>query len=79
MPAGKLIAALPGLAEALGSESDSFQQVAQAILTTDTVEKTAFARLEIACPDGENREIRIAAAAKAKDKGCVQGPDQDRR
>ncbi|MGA2807792.1 MAG: bifunctional glutamate N-acetyltransferase/amino-acid acetyltransferase ArgJ [Terracidiphilus sp.] len=64
LPAEKLIAALPGLAAGLGSESDHFQQLAQAILTTDTVEKTAFARLEIACPDGENREIRIAAAAK---------------
>jgi glutamate N-acetyltransferase/amino-acid N-acetyltransferase len=64
LPAEKLIAALPGLAADLGSESDHFQQFAQAILTTDTVEKTAFARLEIACPDGENREIRIAAAAK---------------
>jgi glutamate N-acetyltransferase/amino-acid N-acetyltransferase len=64
LPAQKLIAALPRLAADLGSESGHFQQFAQAILTTDTVEKTAFARLEIACPDGENREIRIAAAAK---------------
>jgi glutamate N-acetyltransferase/amino-acid N-acetyltransferase len=64
LPAEKLIAALPGLAADLGPEFDHFQQFAQAILTTDTVEKTAFARLEIACPDGENREIRIAAAAK---------------
>ena len=57
--AEKLIAALPELAEHIGSESDHFQQVAQAILTTDTVEKTAFARLEI-----DGREVRIAAACK---------------
>ena len=47
LPAEKLIAALPALAASLGAEFDHFQQVAQAILTTDTVEKTAFARLEI--------------------------------
>ncbi len=59
LPAEKLIAALPGLAASLGSESDHFQQVAQAILTTDTVEKTAFARLEI-----DGKEVRIAACCK---------------
>lgn len=59
LPAEKLIAALPVLAEQLGAESDHFQQVAQAILTTDTVEKTAFARLEI-----EGKEVRIAAVCK---------------
>ncbi len=64
LPAVKLIAALPALAASLGSEFDHFQQVAQAILTTDTAEKTAFARLEIAGPDGAPREIRIAACAK---------------
>ncbi len=57
--AQKLIAALPGLAASIGSESDHFQQVAQAILTTDTVEKTAFARLEI-----DGKEVRIAALGK---------------
>ena len=64
LPAEKLIAALPGLAASLGAESDHFQQVAQAILTTDTVEKTAFARLEVVSPEGVRREIRIAALGK---------------
>ncbi len=59
LPAEKLIAVLPSLAASLGAEFDHFQQVAQAILTTDTVEKTAFARLEIG-----GREVRIAAACK---------------
>ena len=59
LPAEKLIAVLPEMAAALGAEFDHFQQVAQAILTTDTVEKTAFARLEI-----EGREVRIAACCK---------------
>jgi glutamate N-acetyltransferase/amino-acid N-acetyltransferase len=59
LPAEKLIAAMPALAARLGGEFDHFQEVAQAILTTDTVEKTAFARLEI-----DGREVRIAAACK---------------
>ena len=64
LPAEKLIAALPGLAADLGADCGHFQQAAQAILTTDTVEKTAFARLEGAGSDGQPREIRIAAFAK---------------
>jgi glutamate N-acetyltransferase/amino-acid N-acetyltransferase len=64
LPAEKLIAALPGLAADLGADCGHFEQAAQAILTTDTVEKTAFARLESAGPDGQPREIRIAAFAK---------------
>jgi glutamate N-acetyltransferase / amino-acid N-acetyltransferase len=59
LPAEKLIAAMPELAGRIGSESDHFQQVAQAILTTDTVEKTAFARIDV---DGS--EVRIAATCK---------------
>ena len=59
LPAEKLIAALPDLAASLSADFDHFQQVAQAILTTDTVEKTAFARLEI-----EGKEVRIAALCK---------------
>jgi glutamate N-acetyltransferase / amino-acid N-acetyltransferase len=59
LPADKVIAALPALAAQFGSESDHFQQVAQAILTTDTVEKTAFARLDVG-----GREVRIAALCK---------------
>jgi len=59
LPAEKLIAVLPTLAASLGPEFDHFQQVAQAILTTDTVEKAAFARLEI-----DGKEVRIAALCK---------------
>jgi len=59
LPAEKLIAALPGLAASLSAEFENFQAVAQAIMTTDTVEKTAFARLEIA-----GKEVRIAALCK---------------
>lgn len=59
LPAEKLIAVMPALAAQMGAESDHFQQVAQAILTTDTVEKTAFARLEIG-----GSEVRIAALCK---------------
>ena len=64
LPAEKLIAVLPSLAASLGSEFDHFQQVAQAILTTDTVEKTAFARFEFAGVDGSLCEVRIAALGK---------------
>jgi glutamate N-acetyltransferase / amino-acid N-acetyltransferase len=59
LPVEKLIAALPDLAAGIGSESDHFQQVAQAILTTDLVEKTAFARFE-----RDGKEVRIAAVCK---------------
>src|ERR1035438_846820 len=59
LPAVKLIAALPGLGAGLSAEYEQFQAVAQAIMTTDTVEKTAFARLEIA-----GKEVRIAALCK---------------
>ena len=64
LPAEKLIDAMPVLAASIGSESDHFIEVAEAILTTDTVEKTAFARLEVAGPDGTTQEIRIAALGK---------------
>ncbi len=59
LPVEKLVAALPAIEAALGSESEHFQQVAQAILTTDLVEKTAFARLLV---DGV--EVRIAGVCK---------------
>jgi glutamate N-acetyltransferase/amino-acid N-acetyltransferase len=59
LPVEKLVAALPAVKAGLGEESDHFQQVAQAILTTDLVEKTAFARLEVG-----GREVRIAAVGK---------------
>ena len=48
----------------LGAESDHFQQVAQAIMTTDLVEKTAFARLRVEDGDGAAGEVRIAAVGK---------------
>lgn len=59
LPAEKLVAALPELTAGLGAESDHFHQVAQAILTTDTVEKTAFARLIVG-----DAEVRIAGLCK---------------
>lgn len=59
LPAEKLIAALPGLATSLGSEFDHFQQFAEAILTTDTIEKTAFLHFFV-----EGKEVRIVAACK---------------
>jgi len=59
LPVEKLVNALPVVKAELGAESDHFQQVAQAILTTDLVEKTAFARVTI-----NGREVRIAAVGK---------------
>jgi glutamate N-acetyltransferase/amino-acid N-acetyltransferase len=64
LPAEKLIAQLPALATSLGAEFDHFQQVAQAILTTDTVEKTAFSRFHAIDTDNQMREVRIAALCK---------------
>lgn len=69
LPAEKLIGALPELSGKIGTQSDHFQQVAEAIITTDTVEKTAFARVEVRTPEiagsGEIRqEVRIAAVCK---------------
>lgn len=59
LPAEKLIAVLPELAKSVGPESDHFQQLAHAILTTDLVEKTAFAHLDI-----NGKTVRIAAVCK---------------
>jgi glutamate N-acetyltransferase/amino-acid N-acetyltransferase len=64
LPAEKLIAVMPELAASLGDDTGHFSQAAQAILTTDTVDKTAFARLDVAGPSGEMREVRIAAFGK---------------
>jgi glutamate N-acetyltransferase/amino-acid N-acetyltransferase len=64
LPAEKLVATLPALAATLGSEFDHFLQVAHAILTTDKVEKTAFARIDAVDSDGNSREVRIAALGK---------------
>jgi glutamate N-acetyltransferase / amino-acid N-acetyltransferase len=59
LPAGKLIAALPAIEASLGSGPDSFLSAARAIMTTDTVEKLAFAQLRV-----DGREVRIAAFCK---------------
>jgi glutamate N-acetyltransferase/amino-acid N-acetyltransferase len=59
LPAEKIVAVLPKLASSLGSEFDHFQEITEAILTTDTVEKTAFVRLEV-----EGKEVRVAAFCK---------------
>lgn len=64
LPAEKLIAVLPELAASLGSDSDRFSEAAHAILTTDLVEKMAFARLELKGGDRTAREVRIAAFGK---------------
>jgi glutamate N-acetyltransferase/amino-acid N-acetyltransferase len=64
LPAQKLIDVMPALAASIGTEPDHFVEIAQAILTTDTVEKTAFARIEVAGADGTPQEIRIAAVGK---------------
>ena len=59
LPAEKLIAVMPGLAEQVGADTEHFHDVAQAILTTDLVEKTAFTRFE-----SDGKEARIAALGK---------------
>ena len=64
LPAEKLIAVMPELAASIESKFDRFQQVAQAILTTDTVEKTAFARFDLQHTDGATREVRIVGVGK---------------
>ncbi len=64
LPAEKLAAAMPGLAARLGGEQDHFLEVARAILTTDTMEKTAFARVHIDGAGAASGEIRIAALGK---------------
>jgi glutamate N-acetyltransferase / amino-acid N-acetyltransferase len=67
LPAHKLVAAMPALAASLGPEADHFHEVAEAILTTDTVEKTAFARVELAAAgshEPSSSEVLIAALGK---------------
>jgi glutamate N-acetyltransferase/amino-acid N-acetyltransferase len=68
LPAEKLIAVLPELAASLGSGPRDFSEAAHAILTTDLVEKVAFARLDLTGRDGATREgrgeIRIGAFGK---------------
>jgi glutamate N-acetyltransferase/amino-acid N-acetyltransferase len=64
LPAEKLIAVLPELAANLGSGASHFSDAAHAILTTDLVDKIAFARLDLKDGDGVVREVRIAAFGK---------------
>jgi glutamate N-acetyltransferase/amino-acid N-acetyltransferase len=73
LPAEKLIAALPELAASLGSEASDFSDAARAILTTDLVEKMAFARLELTGTDGAGGEVRgeIRIAAFGKGSGMI--------
>jgi glutamate N-acetyltransferase / amino-acid N-acetyltransferase len=59
LPADKLVDALPGLAGRMGYGRESFLEVARAIMTTDKVEKTAFARFET-----DGKEVRIAGVCK---------------
>jgi glutamate N-acetyltransferase/amino-acid N-acetyltransferase len=73
LPAEKLIAALPELAANLGSEASDFSEAAHAILTTDLVEKMAFARLDLTGTDGAGSEVRgeIRIAAFGKGSGMI--------
>jgi glutamate N-acetyltransferase/amino-acid N-acetyltransferase len=64
LPVEKLIAALPDLAAALGGEASDLHRAANAILTTDTVEKLAFARLDVTANGGMARDVRIAGFCK---------------
>ena len=64
LPAEKLIATLPALAASIDSSPASFREAANAIRTTDKVEKTAFARLDVTGADGVRREVRIGAMGK---------------
>ena len=70
LPVEKLVAAMPALAASLGPEADRFHEVAEAILTTDTVEKTAFARVELA-PVGGGPAGEVLIAALGKGSGMI--------
>jgi glutamate N-acetyltransferase/amino-acid N-acetyltransferase len=65
LQAEKLIATLPALAASIDSTAEKFNELAQAIMTTDLVEKTAFARIEVPAADGqEPRYIHLAGVCK---------------
>jgi glutamate N-acetyltransferase / amino-acid N-acetyltransferase len=64
LPAEKLIVKLPELAESIGSTPEHFSQLSHAILTTDLIEKTAFARIEIPTAEGDTKCVHIAAVCK---------------
>lgn len=59
LDAEKLVRALDAIEAGLGNDVEDFHAVAQAILTTDTVEKTAFARVTVG-----DAEVRIAGLCK---------------
>jgi glutamate N-acetyltransferase/amino-acid N-acetyltransferase len=72
LPAEKLITKLPELSGTIDSTPEKFAEFAQAILTTDLVEKTAFARVEFAAEDGsENGTKCIHIAAACKGSGMI--------
>jgi glutamate N-acetyltransferase/amino-acid N-acetyltransferase len=73
LPAEKLIAALPELSASLGSEPSDFSDAAHAILTTDLVEKMAFARIDMKGADGAGGEVRgeIRIGAFGKGSGMI--------
>lgn len=59
LPAEKLVAALPEIQKSLGSSPENFEAAAQAILTTDLRQKTAFATVEI-----DGKPVHLAAFGK---------------
>jgi glutamate N-acetyltransferase / amino-acid N-acetyltransferase len=59
LPVEKVRAALPALRDALGNSQEHFAATANAVMTTDTKPKTAFAAVTI---DGS--EVRLAGIAK---------------
>lgn len=59
LPFEKLVTVLPEIQKSLGSGMDSFEAAAQAIMTTDLKQKTAFATVEI-----EGKTVRLAAFGK---------------
>ncbi len=63
LPVGKIIAALPGLAASLGRGEAADAAAAAAIMTTDTVPKSARAEYRETV-GGTSRTIRIGAVAK---------------
>jgi glutamate N-acetyltransferase / amino-acid N-acetyltransferase len=64
LPAEKIVNVLPEAAESLSADADGLHAAAHAILTTDTVEKTAFLRFYVEDEAGAKREVRIAAFGK---------------
>jgi glutamate N-acetyltransferase/amino-acid N-acetyltransferase len=59
LPAEKISAALPALQAALGSSAAHMQQMAEAIMTTDTRPKIAAADFEV-----DGKTVRVAGVAK---------------